>query len=951
MLLAVSVAAARSRKTATLAARGGSQTARGDTSLFILMRRRLLACVSRAVLATVATLSTGDVAEAQGRGPDGARRHRAHDARSPSSTGPTGGSAFSNALRIARSLHDERLVAQLLATRGMAKGSGESEMLAVIHAYEAAGTPGLAVEFLRRRIRAYPDERRTRILLARLLARGGQSRDAVAAYEEQIERFGFEALSFEEAREYALDLSRAGDVDAAYAVLIRARPSVPEGAPEYWIDVATLAWDRDDAEVALDAYERVYRLDPSNLHAGARLMTLLADAKRTDDAVRVAMAEHRRTKDPASALFAAHLLANAGDWRGLWAVVEEVERSPGALRDRAEYHLLKGDAARQLGRLDEAARAFRTALAVAPADASVRASALWSAIERGDAQEVRDYVDRFRDDPRDEPALWLPMAHGLAFVGRPGEALPWFSLQLRSTPRDARLMLDLADALTVLRRDDLAHDLRRRAVVRLPREVAAALHSPRPTDEERHLVESTALAVERHAGAPRAEPWMTALSATPPATRERRAAPAVGARATAPRTGEEIAADWYLSTGRPEYARRVLARAAPWTLRKQRLALAMIDEDPTLVKALLAEAQELGPEERAHALIALERDHAALGAVAEALERAPNGPDAPVLNEELARLKLTHRPNVRVGVAYVHVTGLDIAGPVVTTSHDALGGRLTYAASGSRMTDRSGQLLLGPQRYEAEAGAMLRLSSSRAVSELSAAVDWQASTPVARAGLFDQRMLTRRVGLTTELRAGSRIFDTGFLRLAAVRNSASLGLRYDRERWYATAEVEGREEHSRSYAHLAWEALATAEAGVKLVTREPHLSIGAQAQASQRAYPTRLPGEVSRFVSPNVSLGQVLPPSFQLVGGVVHLSRGDVYERSRPERMPFPRYDCEAAFGALLPDTDTALHLLCGASFRAPGGFTTLLAFYNRGIAGVRNNENAELALSYTLPF
>ena len=53
----------------------------------------------------------------------------------------------------------------------------------------------------------------------------------------------------------------------------------------------------------------------------------------------------------------------------------------------------------------------------------------------------------------------------------------------------------------------------------------------------------------------------------------------------------------------------------------------------------------------------------------------------------------------------------------------------------------------------------------------------------------------------------------------------------------------------------------------------------------------------------------------------------------------------------LFPDTDTALHVLCGVSFRAPAGYATFLAFYNRGIAGVRNNENAELALSYTIPF
>ncbi|HVJ91668.1 MAG TPA: hypothetical protein VM580_17825, partial [Labilithrix sp.] len=320
-------------------------------------------------------------------------------------------------------------------------------------------------------------------------------------------------------------------------------------------------------------------------------------------------------------------------------------------------------------------------------------------------------------------------------------------------------------------------------------------------------------------------------------------------------------------------------------------------------------------------------------------------------SQELARLRLVHAPHVRVGASYVHVMGLDIAGPVVMAGHDALGGRLTYFASGSRMTERSGLLMLSNARYEAEAGASLRLSSLRGVTELALAADYQVGTPIVRASVFDQRRLTQRLGLTTELRVGSPIVDTSFLRVAAVRNSAALGLRYDLARWYASAEIEGREEHTRGYDHLAWDAIASAETGIHLLLREPHLSIGVQTQASQRAYPTRLPGDVTSLLAPGASVARALPPSFQLVGGVIHLSRGDVTERWRPERVPFPRYDCEAAFGALLPDTDTALHLLCGASFRLPSGYTTLLAFYNRGIAGVRNNENAELAISYTLPF
>ncbi|MBX3219291.1 MAG: tetratricopeptide repeat protein [Labilithrix sp.] len=912
------------------------------------MRRRPDA---RAVLSTVALLiaatASGHVASADDRAharahPDGASSEQA---RGPL---PGTGSAYSNALRIARMLHDERLVARLLVMHGSGKGATEADLVAVIDAHELAGTPELAVDFLRARVQRYPDERRPRVLLAELLARSGRSREAVTIWQRFVERFGLEALSVDETVRYARDLSRVGDVDAAYAALLATRARAPRDREAYWIDLATLAWERDDAEAALVAYEHVYRLEPKTLHAGLRLMTLLANAKRRDEAVRVAVAEHARTREPAPALFAAHLLESDGDWAGLWALFEELARSPSALAEHAEYLGLRGDAAKHLGDLDEASRAYAAALALAPTDPSVRASALWTAIERGDARQVRTYVDRFRQGTRDEPALWLPLAHGLASIGRASEALVWFSLQLQTTPRDARLLLDLSDALSILGRDTLADDLRRRAVAHLPMEIRLAARSTRKTEEDRHLVESTALALRSHAGVTRAEPWMSELFGS---SRGRSSRGSTLTRARRPRSDDELAADWYLATGRPEHARRIIARSSPDALRRQRLALALVDGDPTEMRVLLADETGLSPEDRAHAYVALERDPQAMRVLRQELSRAPSGADAPAMSEELARLTLLHRPNVRVGAAYEHIAGVDVAGPSLAASHDGLGGRLTYAASAARMTDGGGQLLLRGPRDEAEGSLLLRLSTLRGVTDITAAVDYQVGAPIARAGVYDQRRLTRQLGLTTEVRGGSRIYDTGFLRVAAVRNAASVGLRYDIARWYASAEVEGREEHTRSYEHLAWEALASAEGGFKLLSREPHLSVGAQVQASQREYPTRLPGDVARLVSPNVGLVRELPPSFQLVGGVVHLARGDPTERSRPERAPFPRYDCEAALGALLPDTDVALHVLCGASVRAPGGYTTLLVFYNRGVAGVRNNENAELALSYTLPF
>src|SRR5262249_4027510 len=154
------------------------------------------------------------------------------------------------------------------------------------------------------------------------------------------------------------------------------------------------------------------------------------------------------------------------------------------------------------------------------------------------------------------------------------------------------------------------------------------------------------------------------------------------------------AADWYLATGRPELAREVVGKNRAGGLQKQRLALAVVDGDLAQTRVLLTDTPNLPPEDRVHALLALEREREAMAVIGEELARSPSGAEVPSMSEERERLSLFHRPNVRVGGAYEHITGLDIIGPVVAASHDGLGGRLTYSASGSRMVDGSRQLLL-----------------------------------------------------------------------------------------------------------------------------------------------------------------------------------------------------------------------------------------------------------------
>ncbi len=868
----------------------------------------------------------------------------------PKQTQSSGDATFENALRLARALHDDAVVARLLRTHALTKGAKEGDLLAVVEAYETAGHPERAASFLRERIQKFPKEPRTRVMLATLLARSQDTKDALAVWKDYEAAFGLDSLPVDDALRYARDLSRAGDVDGAYAILQKVRSRAPDDAKEYWMDLATLAWERDDDEAALAAYEKVYALDKKALHVALRIATLLVDAHRLDDATPIALEDYKRSDDPAGVLLVAHTREQTGEWAKLRELIDAADAAKGALAKREDWLLLEGDTLKQLGDRKAALERYARALAVAPRSVEAKGSILWTSLEMPDPRAAREAVQAFTAASRDEPALWAPMALALVKLGRTEEALPWFERHIKSRPDDAHILLDYADALAKLGRQTTAGELRRRAVARMRADAVTALHAKTRTEEDALVLGSTATVVRERSGVTQGDRWLEAIARNNPRL--------VGQ--------EETAVDAFLETDRTEYARRVMARIGKASeqgpMLRHRLAVAIADDDRPKIASLLDRGGDLTDVERANALVALGRERAAIGAIGEALAKNDEPAEAPALREDLVRIGPAHQPRVRAGATYVHVTGLDVYGPTAGAEHDFVRGRLVYSAYGVRMNERAGLINLPDPVYEADAGALYRETSERGVTEVGVWGNYQTGTPVGRAQLFDERLLTSRLGITTDIRLSDKIEDTSFLRVAGIRHHAKAGLRYDWPRFYATAEVEGREDQTRKYKHLAWDAVENAEVGFKILPGEPELSVGVQLEASQRrnksdgkddqaAAVASLPFEVRNLILPRVDIVRALPPTFQLLGGAVHLSRGDYLDRYRPDRAPFPRYDCEAAFGILFPDADPALHVQCGASIRAPGGYASVYGFYNRGIAGVENNENAEATLAYTMAF
>ena len=88
-------------------------------------------------------------------------------------------SAFGNALRLARMLNDERVVATLLSGRAMSPGATKGELAEMVDSLEAIGEPDRAARLLEQRLRHFPGEDDTLVQLAGLLTRSGRAKEAI----------------------------------------------------------------------------------------------------------------------------------------------------------------------------------------------------------------------------------------------------------------------------------------------------------------------------------------------------------------------------------------------------------------------------------------------------------------------------------------------------------------------------------------------------------------------------------------------------------------------------------------------------------------------------------------------------------------------------------------------------------------------------------------------------
>ncbi|WP_394823029.1 tetratricopeptide repeat protein [Pendulispora albinea] len=870
-----------------------------------------------------------------------------------------------NVERLAALLDDERTVAELKREGALSSPQGsEMALLDAMRAYEALGDPEGAAELLKRRSARFPQERTPRVQLAMLYERMGKSESALPVWQALDDKFG---LTVEQTVQYARALSRVGRSADALVLLkknhpdaalratgAKAKEATAAATQDYWRDLAKLAWQFDESAEALAAYRRVWAADHRAPDAALRLMTLAAEAGEREEAAAVAREAYKLEKEPRFLLFIAEQGERAEDWAGVARILNVPVSEQQRFEGREQFWLLRAEAYDHLGNKNAARDCYRAALRLNPASVPIRLSLLWDALdrsERGETDNLREYVEAWRDDVGGEPEMWSPYAQALVRLGRVREAIPFYQKRLSAAPDEYGTMLAYADALDKIQRADAAMRLRRHAFAKLREGFVAQVQAgarargqDKAVPNEFHLLEHHADLSRRLAGVEEGERWFAyAMNHSKPSEYR-----------------DDFAIGWNLDNERSDYVKRQLtsrkgARVNRPIWDSYRLVLASSDDDRTEMRRLLASSSNLGYSERYRAELELGRDDLALATIQEQLARDEPIPDEPELRHTQREIFERHAVAGKVGGTYEYVDGLHLQGPDVLASHDFLGGRILYEGFGREMTSPNGSVNVpnDGRRLEGDLGVTLRFQKRDSIFEVGAGANYQPRQPVPHFELFNATDILRgRVSTVVNLHVNMPIPDTPFMRLVGVRNELQLMGHFGiTEHLYAEAEVFGRENTSRTFEHLSGELGGTADVGVHVLRRTPELNIAVRGSVSHRANVSRIPNDLLDTIPIGTAkeIETYLAPSYRMVSFVVQLTRGDFFERQRVEWLPLPRYDCSAELGYLFPQNTPAGSARCSASIRiTPHGYLSALGSYTLGLFGLEDATNVRTSLAYT---
>lgn len=347
-----------------------------------------------------------------------------------------------HAWRLATQLFDFNQAIPLLAQLAQQRQLSDEELDALVYSHQSRGTPEQGEVWLRGYLRYYPNQQMAWVRLQQILEHTLQYEQESRVWGEIDKRFG---LTIAQRVSWAEVDWKRFDAPAAWAVL-GAIDSSQVDDDAYWRLRGDLAWELERDDDVRYAYERLLALDVTLGSNAEERLILIYTKQAPEKALALLIASWQRSADPQRLSSALNLAEQLGEWHQLQDLVDEASKRANGAR-LSSVLSARGVLASRAGRIDDAERIYRMGLSLYPNQSVFRQRLLWLFIDQGRRDELPVLLQKWRASAANDGDLWLPYASANMLLNRPSAAFGWFSLYLKTHPRDWLVQAAYADAL------------------------------------------------------------------------------------------------------------------------------------------------------------------------------------------------------------------------------------------------------------------------------------------------------------------------------------------------------------------------------------------------------------------------------------------------------------------------------------------------------------------------
>lgn len=349
---------------------------------------------------------------------------------------------FEHAWRLAIQLYDFEQGLQLLNAMSEQRQLNDIELQAVFYSHESRGTPEQAEQWLRDYTVQYPQHRLGWTYLLLNLEYAEQYAKESVVWAAMATRFKLQPKEYSRWVEtYLFNF----DFDGAWNVYSQI-DETDISDPNYWHLKASIAWELEDDEQFLLAYQRMESDNITLYRAELDQLISLFGKSNPEKALELTLQRWNKWHLEQDLMSAVYLAIELSKWELLQTLVDDSKGDIKLAQSQPIFFARATIAERQLEH-KLAERILLEAIELYPANNLFRDRLLWVYVETNQRELIKGLLSKWQILAENDSGLWLAFAASNQLLNRATESIAWYQRHITLNPSDWLAKAAFADAL------------------------------------------------------------------------------------------------------------------------------------------------------------------------------------------------------------------------------------------------------------------------------------------------------------------------------------------------------------------------------------------------------------------------------------------------------------------------------------------------------------------------